>query len=211
MSEIVNLSAKERTATGTGASRALRRTGMIPGVIYGSEKKPLSIILAEKDVTRLYRKHGFTSTVIELDLDGKKHKVLPKAVELNPINELVRHVDFIHLNEGVQKVDVPVVFEGRERSTGLKRGGFLNIIFRKIQMFCPSSNIPQNITIDISTMGIGASIRGSGLKLPEGCTLVAKNDFIVASITGRGGKDDSAATAEGAAAAAPAAAKAKAA
>lgn len=204
MSEMVNLSAKERTETGTGPSRALRRTGMIPSTVYGSDKKPLSIILAEKDVTRLYRKHGFTSTVIELDLNGQKLKVLPKAVELNPINELVRHVDFVHVSEGVQKVDVPVVFEGKERSIGLKRGGFLNIIFRKIKLFCPSSNIPLNITIDISAMGIGASIRGSGLKLPEGCSLVAKNDFIVASITGRGGKDDPAA-AEAAAAAAPAA------
>lgn len=207
MSEITNLIAKERTEIGTGPSRALRRTGMIPGIVYGSEKKPLSITLAEKDVTRLYRKHGFTSTVIELDLDGKKHKVLPKAVELNPINELVRHVDFVHVGEGLQKVDVPVVFEGKERSIGIKRGGFLNIIFRKIKLLCPSNNIPCDITIDISSMGIGSSIRGSGLKLPEGCALVSKNDFIVASITGRGGKDDPAA--EGApAAAAPAAKKA---
>lgn len=198
MSEITTLSARARTEIGTGASRALRRAGMIPGVVYGSEKKPISVILAEKDITRLYRKHGFTSTVIELDVEGTKLKVLPKTIELNPINELARHIDFVHVASGVQKVDVPVVFEGKERSIGLKRGGFLNIIFRKIKLLCPSNNIPRDITIDIATMGIGSSIRGSSLTLPEGCTLVAKNDFIVASITGRGGKD--AAAEEGAAA-----------
>lgn len=195
MSEITNLSARERTEIGTGASRALRRTGMIPGIVYGSEKKPISIILAEKDVTRLYRKHGFTSTVIELDIDGKKHKVLAKAIELNPINELARHVDFVHVGSNAQKVEVPVVFEGKERSIGLKRGGYLNIIFRKIKLLCPPDNIPRDIIIDISSMGIGASIRSSSLNLPQGCSLVAKNDFIVASITGRGGKDDPAAEA----------------
>ena len=189
MSEIVLLNAEERTALGTGPARDMRRRGLVPATVYGSGKKPISIAIAEKTITRLYRHHGFTSTVIELEIGTKKYKVLPKAVALNPITDLVHHVDFIYLDEKVQKVDVPVVFEGRERSLGLKRGGFLNIIFRKVKLLCPVAEIPRDIVIDITHMGVGSSIRGSDLKLPAGCSLAAKNDFIVASITGRGSKD----------------------
>ncbi len=189
MSEALLL-AEARENLGTGASRALRRQGKVPATIYGDKHKPVSISVLEKDITKLYRKHGFTSTVIELDISGKKHKVMAKTVELHPITDIVRHADFVFLGKKTQKVDVPVVFEGKDRAVGVKRGGFFNIIFRKLQLICPADNIPLNITIDVSNMTIGSSIHAQNLTLPEGCTLATKKDLVVASITGRGSKAD---------------------
>jgi large subunit ribosomal protein L25 len=205
MSEML-LSAEIRENLGTGASRALRRKGMVPATVYGTGHKAMSISVQEKEITKLYRRHGFTSTVIELTVDGKKHKVLPKAVTLHPITDIVNHADFIFLDKKSQKVDVPIVFEGKDRAIGVKRGGFFNIIFRKLTLFCDVASIPQDIVIDVSNMLIGASLRAGDLKLPAGTALTSKSDLVIASVTGRGSKTDAEATgaatgaAEGAAA-----------
>ena len=103
MSE-AQLSADVRENLGTGASRALRRTGIVPATVYGAGHKPMSISIQEKEITKLYRRHGFTSTVIEITVDGKKHKVLPKAVTLHPITDIVNHADFVFLDKKSQRV-----------------------------------------------------------------------------------------------------------
>ncbi|MDX2050394.1 MAG: 50S ribosomal protein L25/general stress protein Ctc [Rickettsiaceae bacterium] len=183
-----------RENTGTGRSRDLRRNGMIPAVIYGKGKDTLLISLEEKEVTKLYRKKNFKSTILELDINGKIYKVMPKAVELHPTSELVRHVDFVFLAEsGHHKVEVPIIFEGKDRSLGVKRGGFFNVIHRKVQLICPVDSIPANIEHDVTRMQIGSSLRSNSLNLPQGCSLVSKTNFVLASVTGRGGKssDDS--------------------
>ena len=184
------LVATNRDKLGTGSSRSLRSAGQVPATIYGQGGAPLSIVIQEKEITKLYRRHGFTSTVIGVELDGKVIKVLPKAIQLHPITDLVNHVDFVYLAKDIQKVDVPLVFEGKERAVGIKRGGFFNIIFRKITLNCSVKSIPQDIVIDVTNMGIGASIVASTLKLPTGCTLAGKPNLVIASITGRGGKAD---------------------
>lgn len=194
MTDTTILVADVRDEIGTGPSRALRRSGMVPATLYGADKKPMSISIPEKDITKLYRTHGFTSTVIQLEIGEKKHKVLPKCVELHPVKDIVRHVDFVYLGSKAQKVSVPIVFDGKERSLGVKRGGFFNIIFRKIDLLCPVNAIPTDIIIEVAHMGVGASLRASQLTLPAGCSLVTKNDFVIASITGRGGKDEEAST-----------------
>ena len=186
------LAATNREKIGTGSSRSLRRAGTVPATVYGEGGTPLSIIIQEKEITKLYRRHGFTSTVVGIELDGKVIKVLPKAVQLHPITDLVNHVDFVFLAKDIQKVEVPLVFEGKERAVGIKRGGFFNIIFRKITLNCPVKSIPQDVVIDVTNMGIGASIVASKLKLPAGCTLACKSTLVIASITGRGGKADAA-------------------
>jgi large subunit ribosomal protein L25 len=187
------LKAELRERLGTGSARDLRRNGMIPAVVYGDGKSPISIAVEEKEVTKLYRKHGFKSSVIEIEVDGKKHKVLAKDVQLHPITELVRHADFVFLpSKGTQKVDVPVVYEGKERSLGVKRGGFFNIIHRKLQLICPVDNIPLHIELDVTNMSIGSSLRAEKIKLPEGCSLATKKSIVLASITGRGGKSSDA-------------------
>lgn len=193
MSVRVELKAQKRAKLGTGSARELRRNGLVPATVYGNGKEAVSIAIEEKEITKLYRKHGFKTCIIELDIDGKKHKVLPKTVDLHPITELVRHADFVFLAEkGVQKIEVPVVYEGKERSLGVKRGGFFNIIHRKLALYCPVDNIPVHIELDVSNMGIGSSIRADKLKLPEGCTLATKKGVVLASITGRGGKSEAA-------------------
>lgn len=190
MSEVVALSAEVRESLGTGGARALRRTGMVPAVIYGAGKKHLNISVEEKEITKLYRKAGFTSSVIQLEIGEKKHKVLPQAVELHPITDIVRHVDFVYLEGKHQKVKVPLVFEGKEKSLGVKRGGFFNIVRRSLSLLCPVGDIPKNIVIDVNNMYIGQSIKAASIKLPEGCQLLDKAEAVVASITGRGGKEE---------------------
>jgi len=198
MSE-VQLFADIRDNLGTGPSRDLRRKGMVPATVYGPGHKPVSITIQEKEITKLYRRHGFTSTVIELDIAGKKHKVLPKTVSLHPITDIVNHADFIFLDTKTQKVDVPIVFEGKERSIGVKRGGFFNIIFRKLTLLCDVKSIPLHIEIDVSNMVIGNSLRAGDLKLPTGCSLTCKTNAVIASITGRGSKADTEGASTGAA------------
>ena len=104
MTEMTVLAATNREKIGTGSSRSLRRAGTVPATVYGEGGTPLSIIIQEKEITKLYRRHGFTSTVVGIELDGKVIKVLPKAVQLHPITDLVNHVDFVFLAKDIQKV-----------------------------------------------------------------------------------------------------------
>ncbi|MDX1923880.1 MAG: 50S ribosomal protein L25/general stress protein Ctc [Rickettsiaceae bacterium] len=204
MSTNTVLKCEIRENSGTGGARELRKRGRVPAIVYGKGQTNISISLEEKEITKLYRKQGFKSTVLELDLDGKSYKVLPKAVELHPITELVRHADFVFLPEkGYQKVSVPILYEGKDRCIGLKRGGFFNIIHRKLELNCPVDQIPTFVEIPVAHLYIGSSIRSDSISLPEGCTLIENKSMILASITGRGGKSADAG-AEGAAAAAPA-------
>lgn len=188
MNEVVVLRAEKRERLGTGGARELRKRGMVPAIIYGNEKQPLAVAVEGKEITRHYRKSGFISTVIELEVDKAKYKVLPKDVQLHPITDFVDHVDFVFLNEKIQKMEVPVVFEGKEKSIGVKRGGFFNIIKRRLTVTCPVNAIPKNITVDVTNMQVGQSIKVSQLVLPDGCEPVGKPDMLLASIIGNKGK-----------------------
>lgn len=199
MSELLELAAEMREKFGTGVARDLRRKGMVPAMVYGAGKEVLAVSIEEKEITKHYRKPGFISTVIQIKVGSKTHKVLPKAVELHPITDIVRHVDFVHLEEKTQRMEVPVVYEGKERALGVKRGGFFNIIKRTITLLCDVNNIPKNINIDVTNMHIGQSLKAKNIKLPEGVQLASKNDFIMATIIGRKGsksEDEEAATEE---------------
>ena len=187
MSEILELTAELREEFGTGAARALRRQSKVPAIIYGAGKSPLAISIVEKEITKHYKKPGFISTIIQIEIGAKKYKLLPKAVELHPITDIVRHVDFIYLDKKTQKMEVPVVYEGKERALGVKRGGFFNIIKRTVTLICDVNKIPKNITIDVTNVPIAHSIKASSIKLPEGCEFASKDDFIVATIIGRKG------------------------
>jgi len=184
------LPAQMRTELGTGAARELRRNGRVPATIYGSGKQPISVSIEEKEITKLYRKPSFISGLIELDIAGISYKVLPKAVDLHPITDIVYHVDFVFLNDENQKMDVPLVFEGRDRSIGIKRGGFFNIVKRTVKMICSVDDLPRNIVIDISNMAIGQSIKAKDIHLPAGCNLVDDTNFVVASMIGKAGKTE---------------------
>jgi len=210
MSEVFTLKAGVRQNSGTGDARALRVNGRVPAIIYGLGKEPISIHIEEKDITKRYRQPFFKSSVMHIDIDGAVHKVLAQAVELHPIKEVVRHVDFVFLRDDVQKVNVPIVFAGKERSIGVKRGGVFNYIKRSLPILCNPNNVPESISVNVESMYVGQSIKAGSVKLPEGCKLLCKKDLAIASMLGRGGaKGGEEAEGESAAAAAPATAAKK--
>ena len=149
MNELLEFVADVRDKFGTGVARDLRRNGLVPAIIYGAGKKPLAISIKETEITKHYRKPSFISTVISLKVGSETHKVLPKAVELHPITDIVRHVDFVYLEKKTQKMQVPVVYEGKERALGVKRGGFFNIIKRTVTLLCDVNNIPKMLILTL--------------------------------------------------------------
>lgn len=188
MSEVVSLIAQIREEVGTGASRSLRKKGMIPATIYGTGKNALSIAIEEKEITKYYRKPQYVSQVFQLEIGSKKHKVLPKDIQLNPITDVVSHADFIFLGNKMQKMKVPVVYLNNEISAGVKRGGYFNTVRRFLTILCPIENLPRKIEIDTVNMPIGKSIKAKEAILPEGAKLLDNPEFVIASIVGKKGK-----------------------
>ncbi len=188
MSEAVTLTAEMRKQTGTGASRELRKQGMVPATIYGAGNKPMSVAIEEKEITKYYRRPQYLSQLFEFEIDKKKYKVLPKAIELNPITEIVRHADFVFLEKKMQKMQVPVVYKNKESCTGVKRGGYFNIVKRFLTILCPVDNLPRSIEIDTMEMQIGTSYKAKEAPLPEGAKLLENPEFVIVSIIGKRGK-----------------------
>lgn len=188
MTEILTLAAEMRTELGTGASRALRKRGMIPAIIYGASKKPISIAVEESEITKYYRRPQYLSQLIEFEVAGKKYKVLPKAIDLDPITEIASHADFVFLNDKVQKMQVPVVYANKDACIGIKRGGYFNTVKRFLTIECPVNNLPRKLEIDTTHMPIGTSIKAKEAPLPEGAKLLANPEFVIASIIGKKGK-----------------------
>ncbi len=209
--QVVALSAELKEKAGTGAARAVRRNARVPGVIYGGKGGQVLISLDDREFNAIYRKGHFTSKIVELNIDGKTQRVLPRDVQLDPVSDAPLHVDFQRLTKGeAVRVNVAVRFTNSDKSPGLKRGGILNIVRRDIEMFCDPDHIPTHITIDLNGRRIGDSIHVSHVELPKGAKpVIADRDFTIATIAGRGGKDDDAAEAAAAPAAAAAAPAAK--
>ncbi len=190
MIDTVELLAEPRSALGTGNARAIRNRGMVPAVVYGAGKPSMNISIEGKEITKCYKKQNFISTVLLLNVDGVQHKVLPKAVELHPVSDAVRHVDFVHLDNKMQKMEVPIIYEGKDKAIGVKRGGYFNTVLRKITLLCPVDNLPTSIVVDVTNVAIGKSVTIDALKIPEGCQIVGKPNKVIASIIGKGGKTD---------------------
>lgn len=210
----VVLKAEKRENLGSSATRKLRREGRIPAVIY-SPAGNVNLSVDNKEFEHEYFKGTILTSVVELDLDGKKVKVIAHKVELDPVSDRPAHIDFLNCAENaVVRATPKLVFINQDRSPGLKKGGFLHIVLRKTAVICENAAaIPNKIEIDAATMQVGHKVRAHALKLPAGVTLVDKKNFLIASITGRG-KADEEATPTGAApaaGAAPAKADAKAA
>ncbi|MDG1436783.1 MAG: 50S ribosomal protein L25/general stress protein Ctc [Rickettsiaceae bacterium] len=190
MTDILTLAAEMREETGTGASRALRRKGMVPATIYGAGKSPISIAVEEKELTKYYRRPQYISQMIEFEIGKKKYTVLPKAIDLNPITEIVAHADFVFIEEKMQKMQVPVVYSNKDVCIGIKRGGYFNTVKRLLTILCPVDNLPRKIEVDVTNTPIGASIKAKSVNLPEGATLLEDPEFVIASIIGKRGKTE---------------------
>jgi len=216
MSDITTLVALPRDRAGKGVARATRREGRVPAVIYGGKEPPILVALEMKDLAR--RAHGasFFTHLLELDVGGKKHRVLPRDVQFHPLKDHPIHVDFLRVaKDATIEVAVPVEFVNQEASPGLKRGGVLNIVRHDVELICPAEAIPDHITVDMTGFEVGESVHISHVKLPANVRpSIADRDFTIATVVAPSGlkSDDAAAdAAEAEASAAQAAAAAPAA
>ena len=182
----VELKATARPRAGKGAARQARREGKVPAVIYGDNKTPELIALDYNDLWKQYIKGHFTSTVMELDVAGTKHRVIPRDMQVDPIMDRPIHVDFLRIGkDGVIRVAVPVKFVNEALSPGLKRGGVLNIVRHDVEVFCPYDKMPAFFEVDLTGLEIGRSIHISSVQMPEGVSpTIRGRDFTVATIAG---------------------------
>ena len=183
MSEALTLPAETRRA-GKGASRALRRDGRVPAVIYGGKEEVLSIHVELKELVRQLGTGHFFSSVVEVEIGGKKLRTLPKDVAFHPVNDRPLHVDFLRLAKDAKvHVNVPVHFANEDASPGLKRGGVLNVVRHELDLVCDADSIPEEIQIDVTGLDVGDSIHISHVKLPAGSvSAIADRDFTIATI-----------------------------
>jgi len=188
MSDVLTLPAEARGRAGKGASRAHRRDGRVPAVIYGAGETATTIHLEEKLLTKLLHTGHFMNSVVEITLDGVTHKTLPRDVQFHPVNDRPIHVDFLRVSADSKiSVWVPVRFENEALSPGLKRGGVLNVVRHEIELKCPADLVPHDVVVDVTGFEVGDSIHISVVKLPEGVTTVIDRDFTVATIAAPSG------------------------
>jgi large subunit ribosomal protein L25 len=189
MAELVELKAEAKATTGSSASQAMRKQQRIPAVIYGGEKAPEMITLERKDLWKQVSTGHFLSTVYMLDIGGRKERVIPRDVQLDPVRDFLLHVDFLRVSKSSRiDVDVPVHFLDEEKSPGLKRGGTLNIVRHTVELSCPADAIPESINISLAGLDIGDSIHISAVSLPKGITpTITDRDFTIASIASSSG------------------------
>ena len=179
-----NLKAIKRENTSSGATNKLRATGFIPAILYGGKDPNQKISIEKKDVRDIINSDNFLSKVLELDIEGKKEKVLPRDVAYHVVSEEPIHIDFMRVVSGKKIIlEIPVIFINHPDSPGLKRGGVLNIVRRAIELKCPAENIPNDITIDLTGTDIGTSIKISSVKLPENVIpTITDRDFVIATV-----------------------------
>jgi large subunit ribosomal protein L25 len=184
MAEIQTLKAEARERAGTGAARAVRRSGRVPAIVYGGGEPPLSISVPDREIRRELNNARFFGTLYNIELGGETVRVLPYAVQAHPVTGLPLHLDFVRARAGTTvTVDVPVAFLNEETSKGLKRGGVLNVVRREIELHCPVDAIPDHLELDLAEADIGDSLHISAITLPEGVQLtITDRDFTVATI-----------------------------
>ena len=213
MSDITTLVAQPRDRAGKGVARATRREGRVPAVIYGGKEPPVLVALEMKDLAR--RAHGasFFTHLLELDVGGEKHRVLPRDVQFHPLKDHPIHVDFLRVSKDATiEVAVPVEFINQDAAPGLKRGGVLNIVRHEVELICPVEAIPDHITIDMTGFEVGDSVHISHVKLPANVVpSITDRDFTIATVTAPSGLKSADAAADAAEAEASAAAAAAAA
>lgn len=201
MSDALTLPAETRERAGKGASRALRREGRVPAVVYGGKEDPLTVHVEEKELVRQLNLGYFMNSIVMVEVGGKQVRTLPKDVAFHPVTERPLHVDFLRLAKDAKvEVAVPVVFANEADSPGLKRGGVLNIVRHELELVCDADRIPDEISIDVTGLEVGDAIHISHITLPEGSeSAITDRDFTIATIVAPSAlkKAEGAAAAEG--------------
>jgi large subunit ribosomal protein L25 len=184
MSDALTLPAETRERAGKGASRALRREGRVPAVIYGGKEAPTTIHLEEKELVKQLGTGHFMNSIVEIRLGSEIIRTLPKDVSLHPVTDRPEHVDFLRMTKGGKiGVSVPVVFINEDASPGLKKGGVLNVVRHELELVCENDKIPGEIEIDVTGKEVGDSIHISELTLPEGSeSAITDRDFTIATL-----------------------------
>mgnify|MGYP001170397396 FL=1 len=173
-----------RNTNTKGELNTLRRNGNVPGVIYGGESENEKISLSKKEVKNLINKENFLSNVISIKIDEKEQKVLPREITFDIISDEPTHIDFLRIVKGSKIIlEIPVKFINNELSPGLKRGGVLNIVRRKVELKCPTEKIPTELVVDLEGLEIGTSIKISSINLPENVSpTIQGRDFVIATV-----------------------------
>ena len=179
-----SLDANIRNTKTKGELSSLRESGNVPAIIYGGEAQNEKITISKKLLKSLIEKENFLSNIISLNVDGKTQNVLPKEIKYDIITDEPNHVDFLRVVPGVKiKIEVPVKFINHESSPGLKRGGVLNIVRRKVELKCPSEKIPENLVINLDGVDIGESFKISSITLDEEVVpTIQGRDFVIATL-----------------------------
>jgi len=184
MSEALNLPAEARERAGKGASRALRREGRTPAVIYGGKEEPTLIHVEQKELVRQLMTGHFMNSIVNIEIGGQTIRTLPKDVAFHPVTDRPTHVDFLRLTGDARvTVQVPVLFVNEAGSPGLKKGGVLNIVRHELELVCASDSIPDEIHVDVGGKDVGDSIHISDVTLPKGvASAITDRDFTIATL-----------------------------
>ena len=178
------LKATKRTSASTGQVNKLRSDGFVPAVLYGGKKDNLNISLKKLHLQNLLNTKTFLSKVFDLDIDGNSEKALPRDIAYDPISDEPIHIDFMRITKGSKLIlEIPVKFINSDKSPGLKKGGVLNIVRRKVELKCPAENIPDEIVVDLNNTEINSSLKISSVKLPENIVpTITDRDFVIATV-----------------------------
>jgi large subunit ribosomal protein L25 len=184
MSQVQELKAEAREGRGKGPAYQARQKGLIPAVVYGGKAEPETVNIDARTLERRIEQGAFLTTLLMLDVGGKKTRVIPRQLQLDPVSDRPVHVDFMRLAEGSSvRLEIPVHFKGQGESPGLKKGGVLNIVRHEMELTCPADRIPNEVLVDVSKLDINESIHISALNLPEGVKpTIRGRDFTVCSI-----------------------------
>jgi len=183
----LSIKACVRNKVGTGAARAIRREGMVPGVIYGNQKEDMHISIAAKDAGIICNRFDVKTNVVKFDFDGKERKVVAKQISVHPVTDSIEHIEFISVDGDAQvKIDIPIKVIGREQSIEIKRGGVINMARRSLKCTVRNQSIPEFITIDISRVKMGTPVSIRDIAIPSGVVSVHEDlDQTVLKITGK--------------------------
>jgi large subunit ribosomal protein L25 len=184
MADIATMAAERRGEGGKGTARAARRAGRVPAVIYGNKEEPVMVTIERRMLDRMLQDPNFFIHMIDLEIDGQKHRVLPRDTQFHPVTDVPLHVDFLRYDANRKlNVEVPVTFENEEESPGLRTGGVLNVVRHAVEVICTADRIPDGFTIDLTGLDVGDSVHGSAITLPEGVEFaIDDRDFTIATI-----------------------------
>lgn len=191
MTAIKQLKAQARTKVGKGAARAERRASRVPAVIYGEGKAPVTITLDFREINKIIYAGHFLTTLFEVEVDGERHRVIPRDYQLDPVRDFPLHIDFLRVAVGAHlTVDVPVHFLNADTAHAIKEGGTLNIVSHTVSLNVPADAIPTSIEVDIANYAFGDSIHLSAITLPKGVTWAGHGDDTIATIAAPSALDE---------------------